>query len=66
MTSAFPVLYALGYGRLKGYTMSMVMISCGAVLCELLVWLKDVTPMSVTWAAEGIHNEQCVSPVVLF
>jgi hypothetical protein len=35
MTSAFPVFYALGYGRLKGYTMSMVMISCGAVLGEL-------------------------------
>jgi hypothetical protein len=37
MTSAFPVFYALGYGRLKGYTMSMVLISCGAVLGELPV-----------------------------
>jgi hypothetical protein len=35
MTSAFPVFYALGYGRLKGYTMSMVLISCGAVFGEL-------------------------------
>jgi hypothetical protein len=34
MAAAFPVFYALGYGRVKGYTMSMVLISGGSVAGE--------------------------------
>jgi hypothetical protein len=35
-TSAFPVFYALGYGGLKGYAMSLVLISFGCVVGESL------------------------------
>jgi hypothetical protein len=50
ITSAFPVFYALGYGRLKGYTMSMVMISCGAVLGELRASVKaGILNVTVRW-----------------
>lgn len=38
MTSAFPIFYALGYGRVKGYTMSLVLIGFGALLGESSAW----------------------------
>ncbi|KAF6263944.1 hypothetical protein COO60DRAFT_310678 [Scenedesmus sp. NREL 46B-D3] len=66
VSSAFPVFYALGYGRLKGYTMSMVMIACGTVLGGVLAVLAaDSLGRRRGTTAGGLLSAACYIAVAL-
>ncbi|WIA42681.1 hypothetical protein OEZ86_008639 [Tetradesmus obliquus] len=65
-TSAFPVFYALGYGRLKGYAMSMVLFSFGCVVGGVLaVAAADTVGRRGGTAAGCLASAGCYIAVAL-